>query len=266
MVYEMLSLLKSLSNQYQNQPEATKTSITAPIDLKLEKKFISGVEYDYSNGYYNIGLNLMKSFVKGQLDQVTFEDEMRYIFGIQAFHTFNLHRIQLYMSRQLHQIINGPYSGELFDLYIKNQEHTQNLENKNALTAYRRSVGYVFDYNINNNNNEKIFMIRIDNIKGVLYLYLLNEEELFYAYEAKRFETYLNTYQDPNNDTYGVDQRQLSPVYLKRNLPKKIHRLDRKKKGNHHHYIQQDLSYRFFYQSYRMYYVSNTEDVYIKLI
>ncbi|KAI9309084.1 hypothetical protein BJ944DRAFT_259130 [Cunninghamella echinulata] len=264
MVYEMLSLLKSLGNQYQDQPEATKTLITASIDLKLEKKFISGVEYDYSNGYYNTGLNLMKTFVKGQIDQVTFEDEMRYIFGIQAFRTFNLHRIQLYMSRQLHQIINGPYSSELFDLYIKNQEHTQNLENKNALTAYRRSVGYVFDYNINNNNNEKIFMIRIDNIKGVLYLYLLNEEELLYAYEAKRFETYLNTYQDPNNDTYGVDQRQLSPVYLKRNLPKKIHHLDSMKKGNHH-YIQQDLSYRFFYQSYRMYYVNNTEDIYIKL-
>ncbi|CAO3640168.1 unnamed protein product [Cunninghamella blakesleeana] len=257
MAYEILYILKSLSNQYKSQPEATKRLVTASLDLKTDKKFISGVEYDYSTGYYNVALKIIEAYLKNQFEQIILEEEMRYIFGIQAFHTFNLGKIFLYMTRQVHQIITGPYTRKLFDLYIKNQEATQNLENKYIIASYRLSVGYLLG------SNER-FMIQIDRNKGLLLLYILLEDELLFSYETKRFDAYLNSYQDPNNSTYDVDYQKLSPAYLKRNLPKETSL--KGKRNVNYHYNKQELSYRLSHESYRLFFENGTEDVYIKQI
>ena len=62
---------------------------------------MTGIEIDFSRGYYRAMFRLLEKFFDGDVDQQTYEESMRYIFGTQAYIMFTIDRLLLSMTRQV---------------------------------------------------------------------------------------------------------------------------------------------------------------------
>jgi paired amphipathic helix protein Sin3a len=57
---------------------------------------------DLSNGYYNAMLDVIDRFFEGEIDIATFEEGVRYIFGINAYIMFTIDRVIHSLIKQVH--------------------------------------------------------------------------------------------------------------------------------------------------------------------
>lgn len=61
----------------------------------------AGVELDFSHGYYYALLDLIDLFFDGSIDQTTFEECSRYIFGSKAYIMFTVDKLVLLLTRHV---------------------------------------------------------------------------------------------------------------------------------------------------------------------
>ena len=67
--------------------------------------FKTDVEMDFSHGYYHALLDLIDLFFDGAINQVTFEECSRYIFGSKAYLMFTIDKLVLLLTRHVSLIL-----------------------------------------------------------------------------------------------------------------------------------------------------------------
>ncbi|KAI8081409.1 Sin3 family co-repressor-domain-containing protein [Halteromyces radiatus] len=252
MIYECLSILKTWGVRYKESPEDTKRSITAAVDLKLDTKGIASVEIDLKQGYYQAAIDIIKHFITGNIEQLDFEEGIRYFFGVQAYVTFNFEKTMLALIRQVHQIVNNSKCMELFTLF-QTIPPTIRLEDIDPIALYRHAVEDIIG------STENKFIISMDGAHQQLCLQILGMNEAVFPHEQDDdYHAYLTTYQNRKKKTLGVKRKRTSKVFLKRNLE------DEQKRAKSNIMVQQDLRYKICKQAYHMFYETGTEDMYVR--
>lgn len=77
---------------------------------------------DFSQGYYETLLDLIDKFFEGDVDQQSFEECSRYIFGTKAYLVFTIDKLVHILAKQIHTLVTDDISiallsgDRLFDL------------------------------------------------------------------------------------------------------------------------------------------------------
>jgi paired amphipathic helix protein Sin3a len=77
---------------------------------------------DFSQGYYETLLDLIDKFFEGDVDQQSFEECSRYIFGTKAYLVFTIDKLVHILAKQIHTLVTDEISiallsgDRLFDL------------------------------------------------------------------------------------------------------------------------------------------------------
>uniref|UniRef100_A0A915INU6 Histone deacetylase interacting domain-containing protein n=1 Tax=Romanomermis culicivorax TaxID=13658 RepID=A0A915INU6_ROMCU len=99
----------------QNRENLEKLESLPPADvLKCRQKAMCP-----PSEYYCTLIQLIKNVLDGQIDNAQFEDQLRSMFVIHAYHTFTMDKIVQMMVKQLHVIITDETCQNLADLYEK---------------------------------------------------------------------------------------------------------------------------------------------------
>jgi paired amphipathic helix protein Sin3a len=115
---------------------------------------------DTKKGYYNVLLALIDKLFEGDIDQQTFEESVRYIFGADAYILFTIDKLVLSLVRhvkynhilydlynslymQIHIIITDTHSQELFDIF--STEHRAEQLNQGDVMTYRTKIMSTLD-------------------------------------------------------------------------------------------------------------------------
>lgn len=79
-----------------------------------------------SNGYYNALLQVTQHFLEGELDQANFEENVRYIFGIDAYVILTIDKVIQSLIKQIQAVAADKKSIELMTLFIKQFHNRDN--------------------------------------------------------------------------------------------------------------------------------------------
>lgn len=117
MAYDRLGKMKQLDKEYQADPSKAKYQSKAAIGLGINHKIFQHcklniaertciltvciVNLDFKEGYYKALLKLIDHFFDDELDQQTFEECARYIFGTKAYMLFSIDKLMQSITRQV---------------------------------------------------------------------------------------------------------------------------------------------------------------------
>lgn len=85
-IYERLYKMKSISHVSGTDKKLNQTA----VDLDLVPNRFEDI--DLTHGYYHVLLDMFDQYFEGEIDQTTFEENARYLFGIEAYLTFTFDR------------------------------------------------------------------------------------------------------------------------------------------------------------------------------
>lgn len=71
---------------------------------------------NFSQGYYDTLLDLIDKFFEGELDQQSFEECSRYIFGTKAYLMFTIDKVVHVLAKQMHTLIADEISSTLISV------------------------------------------------------------------------------------------------------------------------------------------------------
>lgn len=98
-MYERLHKMKSISAACGTEKKLNKAAVE--LDL-VPNRF---EDMDLSHGYYHALLEMLDQYFEGEIDQATFEENARYLFGIEAYLTFTFDRtIQTLIKQVLERV------------------------------------------------------------------------------------------------------------------------------------------------------------------
>ncbi|KAI9469126.1 MAG: hypothetical protein EXX96DRAFT_492645 [Benjaminiella poitrasii] len=207
MLYERLYKMKSLDSEFKKNPEKAKKASVDAHDLGITPRRFKALNMDLKRGYYNVLLSLVDKLFEGEIDQQTFEECVRCIFGGDAYVMFTIDKLVLSIVRHIHIIIADSQSHNLYELFKSQQEHQQDA---NDLDAYRERVTDIID------STENTFHI-IFNLKSrIMKFRLLLDTDFGLAEQNEEYDEYVSSYINWANETKGIDQALLTPTFLKR--------------------------------------------------
>ncbi|KAI8137486.1 hypothetical protein BJV82DRAFT_583646 [Fennellomyces sp. T-0311] len=253
LVYTRLQKMKLADAAYRKNPESTKRSNKAALDLEVDGTNIHGVEMDFSHGYYYALLDLIDLFFDGSVDQPTFEECSRYIFGSKAYIMFTIDKLILLLTRHMHHIMTDLRSRQLIELFrtYRNLEHPPDAQQLATykLRAEQDVIGPAHN----------IYGIVFDTGTRILSIQLLDQEDYPLETDARiAYNDYITDFADFNVPTSGIDQESLKQQFLKRNVTGKRKRED--EDAN----VYPGMQYKISKESYHMFYIIDTEDTYIR--
>ncbi|GAA5803581.1 hypothetical protein HPULCUR_009064 [Helicostylum pulchrum] len=245
--YDRLCKMKELDRQYRINPEETKLANKAALELNVTTATFNSIEMDFKSGYYNALLKLIDRFFDDELDQHVFEECARYIFGTKAYIMFTIDKLMLSIMRQLHLIVTEPKAQELLSFFKKNHEHEKGSHE--LIQAYRLEVTDALG------DQDNVYNLAFDTYTRTLAIQLLGkEDETFELNDSESYTNYVSNFIDWDHETPGVNRKDMTKQYLKRNLS-----------GNKQDIVHvSELQYKICHNTYHMFYVVGTEDVYYR--
>jgi paired amphipathic helix protein Sin3a len=147
LLYDRLSKMKSLDTEFRKDPEKLKKAQKEAQDLGITPKRFRSLKLDTKRGYYNLLLSLIDKLFQQDIDQQTFEESIRYIFGTEAYIMFTIDKLVLSLVRHIHIIIADTQSQELYDLFKR--EHVSEAVEQGDVITYRTRVAGIIDSNEN---------------------------------------------------------------------------------------------------------------------
>ncbi|ORZ22103.1 hypothetical protein BCR42DRAFT_405491 [Absidia repens] len=252
MIYASLAHMKSIDQQYQKSPKETKRNISAPLDLALDSKSVSSVTVDLTQGYYAPALEIMKAFIRGDLEQIDLEEGIRYIFGVQAYVSFNIGKTLPHLIRQVQQIMTNSNLDGLFNTFKKYQPCR--LQDMHTVLEYRYEVDNILEADDNR------FIMAMDGRARQLSLQILGQHEAILPKQIRNYIDYVTSFQQRKRKTVGVKRKTMNKVFLNRNLEPDDDRAPSKI------FLQSDSKCKINPRTYRMYFTEETEDVFIRQV
>ncbi|OBZ86626.1 Paired amphipathic helix protein Sin3b [Choanephora cucurbitarum] len=239
-LFERLYRLKSLSDQIKANPSLGKRCNTTAKELDLITTRFDDI--DLSNGYYEAAIEIMDRFFKGEYDQNTFEENLRYVFGIDAYIVFTVDKVLQSLIKQIQTVWSDKKSIQLLTYYQEFKHPTDGV----TMMSYHDKVIDLLG------THETIYQIDIDQETKKTTIYLLDQDKD--VSEQRAYKDYLNSYIDWMNTTKGIDLSQLKPSFLSRTL-----------QPNDYHFkysrIRSQLRYKIQEKTYHMYYIVDSEDI-----
>ncbi|KAI8353986.1 hypothetical protein BD560DRAFT_408082 [Blakeslea trispora] len=244
-LFERLYRFKSLSDRIKDNPLLGKkhNKIAKELDL-ISTRFD---DIDLSKGYYEAAIELMDRFFKGDCDQNTFEENLRYLFGIDAYIMFTIDKLLQALIKQIQIVSMDKKSIQLLKFYQEYKHKSDSV----AIADYHEHVTDLL-------GTDDMYQMDLDQETQKVTIHLLDNEDLQTADEKgpeqRAYKEYLTSYIDWMNTTKGIDTSCLKPTFLNRTL-----------RPNHHHFkyacIRSQLRYKIQEKTYHMYYIVHSEDI-----
>ncbi|KAI8646658.1 hypothetical protein BD408DRAFT_380343 [Parasitella parasitica] len=249
-LYSRLCKMKALDTELRENPEKAKKAHKDARDLGITPKRFKALKMDTKRGYYNILLSLIDKLFEGEIDQQTFEECVRYIFGGDAYAVFTIDKLVLSLVRDIHIIIADNQSQELFELF-KIENKTEQLDQGDAVTYRTRIAGII-------EPTENTYHITFKLYSRTLAIKLLDDTQPSQDNEGcGGYEEYVANYIDWANETKGISQGSLTPRFLKRNLKYKGHQAKDIA-------VRSGMQYKICRDTYHMFYIIGTEDAFVR--
>ncbi|KAL7332383.1 hypothetical protein PS15p_204433 [Mucor circinelloides] len=250
-LYSRLCKMKALDAEFRENPDKARKAHKEARDLGITPKRFKALKMDTKRGYYSILLSLIDKLFEGEIDQQTFEECVRYIFGGDAYIMFTIDKLVLSLVRDIHIIVADTQSQELFELF-KIENRAEQMDQGDP-TTYRTRVAGIIEstentYHITFKLKSKTLAIKLlDGTHGST-----QENEGCGGYDE-----YVANYIDWANETKGINQESLTPRFLKRNLKHKGHQTKDIA-------VRSGMQYKICRDTYHMFYIIGTEDAFVR--
>ncbi|KEI38647.1 uncharacterized protein L969DRAFT_94848 [Mixia osmundae IAM 14324] len=196
--------------------------------------------------FYGLLLECCERLFDGEIDQSTFEESLRYMWGIKAYLLFTVDKVVSGIIKQVHAINSEPKCQELVALMQRDRRATQ--------TTRRQQIAYRMEAQSIIGTEEDVYKFEWISDPGVLTVQLLDPVETTVDSAASaeaQFEHYVDSFVLVNA-TEGVP-RDVKLPFLKRNLSRSpLKEVKIKQSGG--------LEARVDPQSYALAFVSDTGD------
>ncbi|RCH92037.1 Transcriptional regulatory protein sin3 [Rhizopus stolonifer] len=142
-LYERLSKMKALDAEFKRDPRKSLRAYEEARDLGMTPKRFKALQVNTKRGSYQILLSLIDKLFEGGLDQQTFEECVRYIFGGDAYIMFTIDKLVLSIVRHIHIIITDTQSQELYEIF-KHENKAEQMD-QGDIGTYQTRVSGVID-------------------------------------------------------------------------------------------------------------------------
>ena len=251
MVYERLTHLKLLEDEVTRELKARKPNQTA-VELGLVVNRLSSMAIETSDDtdHYEQLLILCDHLIEQTLDQGSFEDMMRHIYGTKGYKIYTVDKLTNFMAKQIHSIVTDDKNIAQTTAFMKDRAK--------PTTTTREQVIYRIQTEATIGSNEVVYRSEWDNDTRNLRIQLMGKEDVTHAEATNKEEAwkYYIAAWTVTKPTPGVPQDTCKPC-LTRNLPSD----DDPESYQDARFIQSRLEVKICMNTYKLFYVKNTEDV-----
>ncbi|KAI8074057.1 hypothetical protein BC940DRAFT_324654 [Gongronella butleri] len=251
-IYARLLAMYQLNEDYKQNPEKTKAKLKAPVNLHLKAKRMDGHQMDFSYGYYEALLVLIEKLLQGTIDNSLFEEMARYMFGNRVYELFTIDRVLAALVRHVHVMVSTENTTALVHLFRKH--HEQEDMDAEKLGDYRVAVEQLLG------KDEALFNIAFDTVRRRLAIQLLGYDDECQPMARNDYEDYVASYIDSDNPTKGINQTLLTKRFLSRNRMR-----CNEDEARQHIHLRSGMQYKICHDTYHMFYINGTEDVFARL-
>lgn len=219
----------------------------------------SGQEAPSPEFLYDSMLELCEKLFGSEIDQPTFEDGVRALFGNQAYHIFTIDKLLSSLVKTVWSLIDSnretyAANGEIFKLLVDDRRY--------PTTAQAQQISYRMNAELAAGSDEHLYRIEWLPRRHQLTFQLLGKDEVLPEDEgdlSKAWERYIESFIG-DTVTKGVplsEDELLRTVCLKRNLKTTREAV---KNSRSQVYAKSELESRICMRSYRMFWQGSTED------
>jgi len=200
--------------------------------------------------FYEHLLHLCEQLFDNELDQATFEDILRYMFGIKAYQMFTVDKLIAAILKQAYTIL---LDAKTLDMWMLLQRERDNPSNQNveAMSSYCHSVEKLLD------TDEHLYRVNWMTDESLLTFAIIGKEEPIVEdteFLNEQWRAYLDSY-TKNDRTDGLKDLTIRP-FLRRSMPKLLPpKLPSNVEGT-----SGTLEIRICTRTYRIFYVPDTSE------
>ncbi|KAG0944553.1 hypothetical protein G6F57_002257 [Rhizopus arrhizus] len=209
-LYDRLYKMKKLDSEFKLNREKSKKACKEALDLGITPRRFKALKMDTKKGYYNVLLALIDKLFEGNIDQQTFEESVRYIFGTDAYILFTIDKLVLSLVRHIHIIITDTRSQELYEIF--KTEHRAEQMNQGDVATYKTKISNLLD------PTDNIYHITLKIKSRALSVQLLDGNKHLRKPRLTEidYNEYVANYINWSKDTEGIDRSLLTPTFLKK--------------------------------------------------
>ncbi|KAI8461296.1 hypothetical protein BY996DRAFT_4573648 [Phakopsora pachyrhizi] len=212
---------KQQQQQQQQNSEISRNSISPPSgpgqmskDNNFERQ--NGKQV---NSYIKL-LSVVQSFNSGSIDQSTFEDDCRNLFGTKGYLMITVDKLCQALVKVLAKLSNDEASKQIFNLFQENKNLEDKIEgglNQTQRLSYRKSVE-----TLTGGMDTKLYRIEWVPIIQAIRVQLIGGDDINpedYDSVERAWSRYIESYSDMSIErTIGLDGIKVKEPFLKRNL------------------------------------------------
>ncbi|KAI9260819.1 hypothetical protein BY458DRAFT_478371 [Sporodiniella umbellata] len=245
MAYSRLEKMKELDKQPKLESTKDKGLSKMVFGLGTNGKMLQHLQLNFEGGHYKLLLRLIEYFFDDELDQQTFEECTRYIFGTTAYTVFSIDKLAQSLIRQTYNIIADSKAQKLLSLF--KQYHEYKTHTEKLTCAYRLQATEALE------EDDDVYNIAFSPTKRTLSIQLLGlGSEPFKIQSEDEYNKYVGSYIDWERETIGIDRGLVHLPFLKKSIcsptPHPLYQLS------------SNIQYKICRNTYRLFYVIGTED------
>ncbi|KAH8548948.1 hypothetical protein BGW37DRAFT_429996 [Umbelopsis sp. PMI_123] len=254
LMYERLARMKELSQRMEADPKQSRKLNKTAVELGIQYTRFDALDLDYSNGTYGALLDLIDKFFDPDynIEQQTFEECCRYIFGTEAYTLFTIDKLVSALIKQIQTLSHDSKSSELVQLFQSDRD----LESTSPrlISVYRLRAEDIVG------SDENLYKINLDNESLQMTIQLLGKDDYMLETSAEdKYENYVASYMDWVKTTEGIDESRLQTTFLKRNLRPNLH-----DKHLNKLFVRSGMQYKICRDTYHMFYIIGSEDIFMR--
>lgn len=174
--YERLEKLKQAAQLSQNRPFFTeKTNVVAQfLDLHSRQSTMT-VDEELASGrdFYGVLLYLLEQLIEGQIEPGLFEEKVRYMFGTSGYLIFTFDKVLLSLLRQTLTVLNDAACENLIRLY--DSWRSRKGPRTSEYSARLAAENIVNESAVNSNNNSgNLYRVDLNLVKKQLTIHLVD--------------------------------------------------------------------------------------------
>ncbi|CAO3621024.1 unnamed protein product [Cunninghamella blakesleeana] len=247
-IYDRLRRVKELDIKTKSDPRYAKKTSKVALELGLYTTKFDDI--DISNGYYAATLEVIDRFFDGEIEGQSFEEYLRYYFATDTYVLYTVDKLVNAFVKQIQAVTVDADSVKLLRLFRSDQE--LNMSSPRILSVYRLLAEEIIG------SEENLYKVDFDKEKNEMTIQLVGPNDyMLEPSKVDQYENYISSYMNWINPTEGVDTSLMKSSYLKRNL-----RLQNEKLNEIH--VRSHLQYKIDQDTYHMYYIDGSEDVFIR--
>ncbi|KAG4302336.1 hypothetical protein PCK1_001608 [Pneumocystis canis] len=263
MLYSRLLKIKSMEDKVVAENRSKKPN-PITIELGLHINRLSELELPVLSDvpYYQQLLGFCGKLIQNDIEQNSFEDILRYMYGINGYPFYTVDKVVSAMIKHLHSIIIDAKSTEIVFLFEKDRQLLKTTPRQQII--YRVQVESILG------PEESLYRIEWNDQEKTLSIQLIGKDDLTLD-QAVSAEEKWSYYIDAfvmSSPTEGVASELVKPTFLKRNLP-----LDNEEEEDDddekaqravdlidENYVSSGLEIKICVNTYKIFFVQGTED------